>query len=191
MGSFYTNITVRTDQQARVIDALRAAGRTAFASVPSGGCTVVFDRECEDQDVKVLTQLARSLSARLDCAALAVMNHDDDVIAYVLCERGKILDEYVSNPTYFDDSAESLAPDGGKASLLCRAFGVADRVAKVEAILRIESGSDAGFTFETDRHQEIVSVLGLPAAAVGTGYTYLGEGEFPEGSTAADFVRIG
>lgn len=190
MGSFYTNITLRTKERARVAEALKSGRREAFISAPANGCTVVFDRETEEQDIEVLTKLASSLSARLGCAALAVLNHDDDVLIYTLHEGGRLVDEYNSSPEYFE-AGPGASPEGGDAELLCRAFGVDGRVDEVETVLRTPWGTEDGFTFEMERHQELVSVLGLPAAAVPAGYNYLDEGEFPEGLTESDFLKVG
>lgn len=189
MGSFYTNITLRTTQQARIAETLKAAGRRAYISAPMNGCIVVFDRETEEQDTQSLTDLAALLSARLECAALAVLNHDDDVLSYTLCERGKVVDEYNSSPAYFADSPEE-APSGGDSVILCSAFGADARADEVAAVLRIASMEDGGFAFETDRHQDLASLLGIPTAAVGTGYSYLEAGEYPDGLAESDFRRI-
>jgi len=189
MGSFYTNITLRTTQQARVVQTLESAGRQAFISAPMSGCVVVFDRETDEQDTRSLTDLAALLSTQLECAALAVLNHDDDVLWYALFQRGKALDEYISSPAYFDDDAEE-APSGGDAALLCSAFGADARAEDVAAALRIASTEEGGFTFETDRHQDLASLLGIPTAAVGAGYSYLEAGEYPEGLGESDFRRI-
>src|SRR5688572_24805790 len=102
MGSFYTNITLRTTEQAGVTDTLRSAKRSAYVSQPMNGCVVVYDRESEDQDIEVLKKLASSLSSKLKCAALSVLIHDDDVLIYTLHENGKVTDEYISWPKYFD-----------------------------------------------------------------------------------------
>ena len=189
MGAFYTNITLRTAQQDRVAEALKAGRREAFVSKPANGCTVVFDRECEDQDLEILNNLASSLSARLSCAALAVLNHDDDVLIYTLHENGEMVDEYNSSPEYFE-SGPGAEPEGGDANVLSRAFGVAGRADDVETVLRKPWGTDDGVTFEMERHQELVDILGLPAAAVPAGYNYLDEGEFPEGLNESDFLRV-
>jgi len=192
MGSFYTNITLRTTQQASVTDALRSAGREAYVSEPMNGCTVVYDRECDDQDIEVLKKLASSLSAKLKCAALAVLIHDDDVLIYTLHENGKLTDEYISAPGYFDDSADSDSPEGGDATVLARAFGAEGNVGQVESALREQSapGTGDGFVFETERHEELVTALGIPSVAVSTGFTYIEQGELPEGATEASFTRV-
>ncbi|MEP6999866.1 MAG: hypothetical protein ABI969_05275 [bacterium] len=137
-----------------------------------------------------MTDLAALLSAGLECAALAVLNHDDDVLSYTLLERGKVVDEYNSSPAYFDDAPEA-APSGGDAALLCSAFGVDGHASEVAAVLRIASSDDGGFTFESERHQDLTSLLGIPTIAVGTGYSYLEAGEYPEGLGESDLRRIG
>jgi hypothetical protein len=188
VGSFYTNVTLRTADQKRVVDALRAARRQAIVSPPANSCTVVFDRESEDQDIDVLNELASSLSGRLGCPALAVLNHDDDVLIYTLHERGELVDDYNSSPAYFTDGP-GAEPEGGDAERLCHAFGADGKREDVERVLRAPWGAD-GFTFELERHEALVSALGLPAMAVATGYNYLDQGEFPEGATSSDYVRI-
>jgi hypothetical protein len=190
VGAFYTNITVRSPQPTRVAEVLKAAGREAFVSPAANGCTVVFDRECEDQDIDVLNQLASALSGKLGCAALAVLNHDDDLLVVTLHEGGRLVDEYNSSPEYFNDGP-GAAPEGGDAERLCRAFGADAKVDEVETVLRAQGVSDDGFTFEMERHEALVKALGLPMAAVSAGYNYIDQGEIPEGLSESDFVRVG
>jgi hypothetical protein len=190
VGSFYTNITVRSPQPARVADVLKSAGREAFVSPAANGCTVVFDLECEDQDIDVLNQLASALSGKLGCPALAVLNHDDDVLVVTLHEGGRLVDEYNSSPEYFTDGP-GAAPEGGDAERICHAFGADGKVDEVEAVLRTQGHSDGGFAFEMERHESLVKALGLPPAAVATGFNYIDQGELPEGLSESDFVRTG
>jgi hypothetical protein len=191
MGSFYTNVTLRTTNRDKVIETLREADREAYVSKPQKGGIVVYDNETEDQDIEVLRELADSLSTALRCPALAVLIHDDDVLVYTLHESGKVVDEYNSSPGFFDESSGSEEPEGGDAARLCQAFGVSDGVADVESILRRSraGGGDTGFVFETERHEELVKALGLPIVAIGTGFNYIEQGELPEG-TLDDFVRV-
>ena len=188
MGSFYTNITLRTTNQNRVVDVLSSAGRTAFVSQAQGGCIVVYDSDTEDQDIDELKELGDSLSQKLSCAALAVLLHDDDLLLYSLHENGRVVDEYASGS--FDDI--STGPEGGDAARLCRAFG-ATRTADVETILRTDraGGSGGGYVFETERHEDLVKALGLPLLAIAIGYNYLEQGDLPEGATPGTFVSVG
>lgn len=192
MGNFYTNVTLRTADQPGVVAVLRTAQREALVSQPAKGYIVVFDRESEDQDIDVLKRLGALLSTKLRCATLAVLNHDDDVLAYWLHENGKLRDAYVSAPAFFDDSSASEEPDGGDAEALCRAFGAESSAARVKDILRTRraGGSDQGYVFEVERHGALAATLGLPAISIASGYNYIDDGEFPEDTTEADFVRI-
>ena len=187
MGSFYTNITLRTTNQSRVVDVLHAAGRTAFISQAQGGCVVVYDSDTEGQDIDDLKELGDFLSQKLSCAALAVLLHDDDLLLYSLHENGRVVDEYASGS--IDDV--SVGPEGGDAARLCRAFGATQTV-DVETILRTDraGGSSGGYVFETERHEDLVNALGLPLLAIATGYNYLEMGELPEGATPGTFVSI-
>ena len=177
MGSFYTNITLRTDRHDDVVEALHDLHRDAFVSAAHKGSIVVFDKKCEDQDVDSLKQLAGALSTRLKCPALGVLNHDDDILMYVLFDSGRLLDEYNSSPGYFD-SGPGDEPEGGDASSLGRAFGVAS-TSGIEEILHTPNaaGHDDGYAVESERHQALVEALGLPEVAVQAGYNYLEEGE--------------
>ena len=174
MGAFYTNLTVRGPSRDQVISAL--GDRRAFVSGTVNSCTVVLDEACESQDMQILSELAARLSSRLSCPVLAVLIHDDDVLCYELWKQGDRLDQYNSRPGYFEDVPEGDRPSGGDAAILAKAFGVADP-APIESILR--KGGDDKFTFESDRHQELVSALGIPDFAVGAGYTYAEAGDLP------------
>ena len=177
MGSFYTNITLRTDHHDAVVEALHDLHRDAFVSPLDKGCVVVFDRKCEDQDVDTLKQLGGALSTRLKCPALAILVHDDDILVYELYDGGKLLDEYNSSPRYFD-SGPGEEPEGGDASALGKAFGVAN-TSGIEEILQTPraGGGDEGYVFEYERHEALVEALGIPAIAVGAGYNYIEEGD--------------
>lgn len=191
MGSFCTNITVRTADTDGVAAAVRQAGRTAYIAPPENGSIVVFDEASEGQDPEVLKTLALHLARTCRCPALAILNHDDDVLVYVLFDAGKVVDEYNSAPGYVDADADPGAPPaGGDAQRLTAAFGAPDRAADTERILRAAGNAEEGFVFATDRHRELASVLRLSSAAVGMGYTYLEEGELPEGLQLAALLKV-
>lgn len=190
MGSFYTNVTVRVTDEQAVGQHLASKGRGAFVSRAEGSALVIFDRDSEDQDYAVLRALAADLSDRFRCVALAVMNHDDDVLLYTLYRHGRAIDAYNSAPAYFD--ADQSAEDrGGDARRLAEAFDVPGRAPEIEATLGLETGADDGVAVESDRHARLVEVLGLPKCAIGTGYDYLDAEEYPEDYASQDFTRVG
>jgi hypothetical protein len=180
MGNFYGNITLATNDAAAVANVLRDLRRDAYVSDASD-FVVVFDSV--ELDTTKVKGLLGDLTKQLDCAGLAVMNADDDVLEYLLAERGRVVDEYDSNPGY--DTGRSAAPSGGKARLLCVAFSRAESEERVHAVLHGQAP-----TFEVERHEALVNALGLPATAVGIGYRYIGEGE-AEDAGLTDLQRIG
>jgi hypothetical protein len=187
MGSFYVNLAARTADQSAVAAAL--AGRSAFVTPPHGECVAVADEESDAQDQEVIRSLAQSLSSRLDCAVLAVLNHDDDILWYCLSRGGQIVDEYDSSPGYFDPEAEPSPPAGGNAKQLCAAFG-SPAWDRVEEVLRKSSFDDDGYVFASERHADLVAALGLPSFSVGFGFGYASEGDLPEGLSADQLLRV-
>jgi hypothetical protein len=139
MGNFYTNIMLRGPDLDPVLAYLDAQAIIAYVTVPQPGYVVVYDQASEYQDDAILTARAAQLSRRFNCPALAVLNHDDDVLAYWLYQNGTQIDAYDSTPGWA--MGEDASPTGGDAMTLCRVFGVpAAKADSVEAILRASSG---------------------------------------------------
>jgi hypothetical protein len=178
MGNFYTNIVLRDNDADAVIASLGAMGRRAYVAATENA-TIVFDERCDTQDVEELERLARELS-RQHGPALAICNHDDDVLWYALAADGRAIDRYNSFPSYFDEGGD--APVGGDAARLCQAFGVLDHTSEVHALLQ-RNHSDIGF--EIDRHAELCRLAGLPMESVGMGYGYVSRGEYSNAGAAA------
>jgi len=97
MGNFYTNVTLRTTERQAVIEYMRAQGRPCFVSPILRGFTTIYDRLCEEQDVRDLETLAADLSSQFHCSALAVLNHDDDVLWIGLARDGEWVTTYNSD----------------------------------------------------------------------------------------------
>lgn len=182
MGNFYTNVTLCHTDRANVCAKLK--GRHAAVSPTVRDFTVVWDEESESQDVRVLEALTKRLSHELSCPAWAVLNHDDDVLMYLLFIEGEKLDEYSSCPGYFEGSR--LKPEGGNATLLAKTFGAESAAKSVEDILRNQDG----YTFAVERHQVLVEALGMPTFGVGTGYRYITSGECPPGLENVDNITF-
>ena len=181
MGNFYTNITLRGPDQKQALEVLIYNGRSAFVAPTSNGFTVVFDQQCEQQDIDVLEAVASDLSSHFRCPALAILNHDDDILVYKLFDGGSLVDEYDSSPSYFDPEAGPSSPEGGDASKLCRLMGQGQNIEEVEGILRRTLIDKGSYLSEIDRHGELVKTLGIPSYSVGLGYRYIERGEIPEG----------
>lgn len=185
MGAFYGNITLKGPSQAEVAESLR--GRRAVVSPRMGDFTVAFDAVVDAQDLKAIEALTAHLSRVLDCPALAVIVHDDDVLLYFLYRGGVLSDRYNSHPSYFGSARKSAGPAGGKAAELCLAFDAANSKA-VAKILGAAHGR-SGYTLETDRHRDLVSALSLPDCAVGTAFESFEQGGYPDGLLANSVLR--
>lgn len=189
MGSFYTNVTLRGPKQSPVAEYLASRNRQVLVSPTVDGITVVWDALTESQDPRLLTNLARELSAQFDCPALAALNHDDDLLWLQLHVDGRLIDEYNSAPGYFGGQPSAM-PEGGNAQALCEAFGAEGATARVKRILHQERDT-AGYVFASKRHAELAEALGIPAELVTTGYRYLTRGETPTGFEPQDFIHTG
>jgi hypothetical protein len=178
MGNSYTNCTLVTADQARVLDRLRAMKRHAYVTPGSPSGIVIFDK---DEDV----ELGRPLSKALGCPALVVLDHDDDVLYYWLYENGKRIDSYCSHADFDEDyPAEEGAGDAAK---LCRVFGKPKAEKKVKTALASHRGD---YVFAVHRHHALVKALRLPECAVGMRYRYIASGDIPSGLTKADLTHV-
>ncbi len=184
MGAFYSNVTVKHADPDAVIAVLEKLRRDAFVSPAQNGAVVVFDAHIESQDAKDIDRLASPISKGLRCAVLVALNHDDDLLYYALFECGRLIDEYNSRPGYFDGTEQEAA--GGDARKLAAAFGVPDRADRLDRLLH---GTE--YTFQTERHAALVQMLGLPPAAVGSGYDTISRGELPEGVLEGELRVVG
>jgi len=163
MGNFYTNVTLRTTQRQALIEHMRTHGRACFMSPAQRGFVTVYDRLCEEQDVNDLQALAQDLSSTFHCTALAVLNHDDDVLWLGLTRNGDWLSTYRSDQ-----------PLTGSAWELAREFNLLGLLPLLWILMRWPF-----VLFEIWRHGALASVLGIPNASVGFGYKYLSRGERP------------
>jgi len=173
MGNFYTNVTLRTTEREALIEHLRDQGRSCFVSPTYNGFTTVYDRLCEEQDTSDLEDLAVDLSSRFRCSALAVLNHDDDVLWIGLAREGEWL------TTYHSDQVSS-----GSACQLAKEFRVVGLLPLVWFLMRWPF-----VLFEIWRHGALASALGIPKITVGFGYKYLSRGERPE-ENADEFESV-
>ena len=181
MGNFYTNIVVRGSKAPSAIAALR--DRKAFVAVVDD-TTFVYDERCDEQNVDEIRKLARHLSKECGAPALAALNHDDDVLWLALARDGTIVDVYDSNPGF--ERGGSEPPSIANLGALCEAFDVSDVKGDIEALLR-----ESNITFEVQRHQQLLGLLGLDESAGALGFRYVWEGELEEALPDIELHQVG
>lgn len=182
----YSNITLRGPEQSEVLAYLKNRGDVAYVSPPFRGALVVFH-----EDLSVQEDLAGRLSAQFACPALLVMAFAEAVLFYQLYEAGEQTDAYVSSPRG-DLDLPSPIPEGN-AERLCAAFGIERAQRRVESILRKEGKPGQPYAYAINRHGELMSALGLPLFAAGTGFGAIEMGDLPAGGgfDPGSLVRTG
>jgi hypothetical protein len=177
MGSFYTTATTYGPTQEQVVAEVKSI--KSFISPTMDKFTVFYPdtMSINPSDIsKIFSGISEALSSPLFVASV----YDSDVFFYELWENGKLVDRYNSDPSAFGDGG-SRKPKGGDVKKLCVIFPCKDS-GKLEKILNTQRGGGA-YVFEDDRHANVAEELGLPKHSVGYGYTYIQNGELPDGLT--------
>lgn len=152
---------------------------------------VVYDQQCDTQNLRVIRRVGAKLSRSLGRPVLTALNQDDDLLMLWIHRNGVMEDEYASSSAYFDDDWENNRQLGGNAALYCRVFN-RDNEPEISRILSACYGTDEedeGYLFEVDRHTELIEALHLSSHAAGYGYRYISEGDLPEGLVESDLLR--
>ncbi len=195
MGLFYTNVILYKVQQKPVADFLSKQGRFAYVSPTLSDFTVVYDKETEDQDTRILKKLCELLTKKFECAALASLVHDSDVYMYWLYHNGKLLDSYNSLPGYFDSEMDKPLPEGGDAEKLCKTFGKLNALSEVQKIFKLVEQGNLDEEAEEylqgeDIHSELIKVLEMPSFGAFTGYYTIENSDLPDGLQRDNLIKI-
>jgi hypothetical protein len=173
MSGNYQNITFRGDAGA-VTAFLSETGIAAIvaASADPTGFVVVYPQPVQGAPT-VADWVAALLSERFPDPVLLAEVHAEETLRLRLFESGEPVDEYRTEPGFF--SGEPLPPSGGDAARLAEAFDAPDARAELATLLRAGRYDDEyGFLGASERHRDIVDLLGLPAATIGIGVTDVG-----------------
>jgi hypothetical protein len=76
--------------------------RGSVVSQPRNGWVAVYD-ELGDREPEMLRRLARELSDRMGAVVLLLGAEEEQVVRFVLFERSRLVDEYLSVPEYFGE----------------------------------------------------------------------------------------
>jgi ribosomal protein S18 acetylase RimI-like enzyme len=139
----FGSLHVQTDDEAGVERAVRQylprIGHSKFTEVSreANGWVSVADELC-DRDRSAQRRLGTELSERMGVPVIALALEEETVVRFLLFERGRMVDEYLSVPTYYGDlnKADELSL-AANATLVSRLTG-ADP-ATVRAVARVAS----------------------------------------------------
>jgi hypothetical protein len=105
----YGSVHVQTDDLDGVVRAVRqfvprlpGGSRGSVVAPPRNGWIAVYD-ELTDRNPEMLRRLARELSDRMGAVVLHLGVEEGQVVRFVLFERGRLMDEYLSVPEYYGE----------------------------------------------------------------------------------------
>ena len=162
----FGSLHVQTDDEAGVeravtqfLPRLGRSGHTEISSLRGGWVTIV-DELC-DHNRSAQRRLGAELSERMGVPAVALALEEETVVRFLLFERGRMVDEYLSVPTYYGElnKADELSLSANP-TLAARLTG-ADP-ARVRAVARTAS-SPSELPPARELLSEIADVLGLEA----------------------------
>jgi hypothetical protein len=124
---------------------------------PQNGWVCVDDELCS-REPELLRRLARELSDRIGAVTLS-LGVEQEVVRFVLYERGRLVDEYLSVPTYFGE-----LPPGDVVALAANPTVVARLTgadpARVRAVARTAS-SPAELPPARELLEQIADTMGV------------------------------
>ena len=128
-GRTFGSIHVQTDDLAGIERAVRqfvprlpGGSRGSIVAPPRNGWIAVYDDVCE-RDPRQLRRLARELGDRTGAVALALGVEEGAVARFILFERGRVVDEYLSVQEYYAAAARRRDRAGGEPARGCAADG--------------------------------------------------------------------
>ncbi len=184
MGSFYVNITANTPAK-EAVSFLKSKGSSAYVMPTKDQQCVIYEQECDTQDIAHMYELLIAQTAEQDCSALGVLNHDDDMLFLMLCAKGEFKADYTCGISFeemyeeYDEDAEEpseevdelkAAEKQKQARVMAKALSEAFTVTDKEAIL---NALTQDFVFVNEIHASLAEILDLPECSVGLGYNYI------------------
>jgi ribosomal protein S18 acetylase RimI-like enzyme len=161
-GSLHVQTDAESDVQRAVTQFLPRLGRSAHTEVTPArnGWVTVVDELC-DRDRSAQRRLGSELSERLGAPVVALALEEEAVVRFLLFERGRMVDEYLSVPTYYGELSKadelSLAANPTLAARLTGADP-----ARVRTVARVAS-SPSELPPARELFAQIADLLGLEA----------------------------
>jgi hypothetical protein len=186
MGAFFGSVHIRSDDVAgvrRILDEIATRRETRFLlAPPRDGWLSIYPSD-HGQDTAVSAEIAERIVAPI----LHLVVHDDDVFAYVLYDTGGPIDEYCSDPEYFEASSPARRQEtAGRPEALAALAAIADS-AELARVLDRQGPKTDPFRARWQLAR-VGELLGI--ANVETSYEYLREGETRGVKGWKDFVHV-
>jgi ribosomal protein S18 acetylase RimI-like enzyme len=109
LGPSFGSVHVQTDDVTAVVKAVRpfiprlpGHSQGSVVAPPRNGWIAVYDELC-DREPELLRRLGRELSDRMGAVVLSIGVERGEVVRYLLYERGRMVDEYLSVPEHYGE----------------------------------------------------------------------------------------
>lgn len=175
----FGSVHVQTDDLDGVVRAVRqfvprmpGGSKGSVVAPPRNGWIAVYD-ELTDRSPEMLRRLARELSDRMGAVVLLMGVEEDEVVRFVLFERGRVMDEYLSVPEYYGDIAPGdVIALSANPTVVARLTG-ADP-AEVRRVARTAKSSS-----DLAPAQELIAAIGRVLGVMGAHHGYPGARDLP------------
>jgi hypothetical protein len=174
MGAFFSSIQVRSEDRDAVKAAVESVAKESkqmfLLGPPLDGWIAVYLDDSGQGN-----QCATTLAKQLNTIVLSLMVHDDDIFFYNFFRNGELLNEYSSNPDYFEEvSAEEHKRLKARPDLFRELVSSPEKLAELSRLLD-RDGHAVKFDFEHERLERFAALLGIQNTL--TSYEYLTHGE--------------
>jgi hypothetical protein len=165
VGGFLVNVHVRHSSVEPIQRALAGIPTAhGYLTLPELGWVSVYESRCSEQDDDWIKHVVQQMSYVADTIAIAFLIHDGDFLCYWLYDRCRLIDEYNSQPDYFESrSAAAKRKVAGRPKQLLTACRNGVSLKQVKAVFRADVDP-------YERLAEFADLLGIDSQRVMADY---------------------